>query len=68
MEKHEKSVGKGRRKSISNGKHKVRVTLRMEDVEKFVYEFKGKKYITIDIEEVWGLDRTHTCFAVTKSK
>lgn len=66
MYKHERVIGKGRQKDISRNP-RIRMTLNMEDVEKFIYEFKGKKYITFDIEYVATLDRTHTAFAVTKN-
>lgn len=46
----------------------IKVTLKMDEVESFIYEKDGKRYLTFEISKLKEADkfnRTHTCY-VTK--
>ena len=60
-------IGKG---TQVNGLKIVKVTLKMEDVMKHVYEKEGKQYLTFELAELKETDkfeRTHTCYVSTLS-
>ena len=61
-------IGKG---TQVNGLNIVKITLKMEDVMKHVYEKEGKQYLTFELAELKEADkfeRTHTCYVSTLSE
>jgi len=61
-------IGKG--KADQKFDNLVKVTLKVEALEKFIYEKEGQKYLTFEISKLKEADeygRTHTCFVTTKA-
>lgn len=47
------------------------VTIEMDDIEKYIHEFQGKKYLTFDVARMKEPDqfgKTHSVYVTTKNE
>ncbi len=59
-------VGNG--KQTTNGLETTKVTLRVADLQKLIYEYDGQKYVSLEIARMQKADkynRTHTVYGTT---
>ena len=62
-------VGKGQ--AAPNKPKTTRITLRMEELQQLVYEFKGQQLVTLEVAEMKSPDdynRTHTVYGTRREK